>query len=164
MNSQDLSDLLEIDDVKKPNCLIEATQYEFDYWEGTKYGYYNAFVFGYEYTRTIRSAYHTLCGYRDRYNVDDPDDIIQIKKRWVDFSDYELKQLYTKDCAEINHCGVFWMATEDRHRYSLTVIRNIWMSEDFEWIANYRNEGDVKKVGNIDFGYAVRLVFDPFNN
>lgn len=167
MTAQDLADILEIEYVYSTGHATGATEYLDNCGDepDEKKAYYNAFVFGTEYTTKREDAYHSLCGFKDIYNVDYADERDSIReKEWPDFPDYALKQIYTKDCAHINHSGKYWMATDTYgHRRMLEIYRNEWMYEDRDWIALY-HYASISNDPNKYYGYAVRLVFDPFNN
>ncbi len=162
MTRQDIADILEVDIAVADSC-IEIDEASIDeYYDETKHAYYNAFVFGLELKSAITDAHHSLGGYRDKYNVDDPNEIEEIRKQWP-LPDYALKQMYTKDYANITHIGVYWMANENWHRHKLSIIKDMWMAVEYKWLSNYHYAGNPNS-DNKDYGYSVRLVFDPFKN
>lgn len=163
MNHIDIADLFETD-VYNSEFVDSVGQEQIDaVYDSLEYGYYNAFVFGLDEKFRDSDAYHSLGGFRDIYNVNYPDEIKYIREQWPKFPDYALKQIYTKDCANITHTGEYWMATDFQgFRRRLSIYRNEWMFDDHRWTASYQYVS-IPNLPNRDYGYSVRLVFDPFN-
>lgn len=162
MREYDIADLFETDMYHLYDTITNETIDEI--YAGNEYGYYNAFVFGLDEKCKDSDANHSLGGFRDLYNVNYPDEIQYIRDQWPGFPDYALKQIYTKDCAQITHSGDYWMSTDERGlRRMLSIYRNEWMYDNYPWAASYMYAG-LKNNSNKDYGYAVRLVFDPFFN
>lgn len=162
MRDYDIADLFETDMHHLYDTITDETIDEI--YVGNEYGYYNAFVFGLDEKYRDSDANHSLGGFRDLYNVNYPDEIEYIREQWPGFPDYALKQIYTKDCAHITHSGDYWMSTDTKGlRRRLSIYRNEWMYDNHPWSASYLYAG-LRNNSNKDYGYAVRLVFDPFFN
>ncbi|MBO4372946.1 MAG: hypothetical protein J5826_08460 [Bacteroidales bacterium] len=167
MNVKDLADLLEIESIYGSEHPVGVSDYLDNCGdeEDEQKAYYNAFVFGTKWTTKIEDSYHSLSGYKDIYNVDYTNERDSIREKvWLDFPDSALKQLYNKDCSQIDHCGYFWMVNNSKgYERILRIYRNEWMYDDYDWVALYSYAG-ITNDPNKYYGYAVRLVFDPFNN
>lgn len=158
MNRTDLADLLEcrFEELHKYGGHGVTEYIDSDELYETKFAYYNAFVFGLDITNTETSANHSLGGYKDIYNVDYPADRDSIRASGLDYPDYILKQIYTKDYRDMTHSGYYWMAPEEWQPRTLQVYRNSGWSENADWIAIWIS-------GYGKYRYSVRLVFDPFD-